>query len=103
MGVLLVNVNACTSVPIHDETVCGDLGPQGASCFHTLSSESYDLDKQAWDSQREGMLCLSQTTFGDFKEELEKLCSLSNACAYDSVKKTLEEITLKIQAIGLKP
>jgi hypothetical protein len=34
-----------------------------------------DIGKAAWDSMREGMVCMSAAALGDIKAEIEELCS----------------------------
>lgn len=76
----------CATVAIHDEEFCGDAGPDGASCFHFLTTDSRDIPKQAWDVMREGMICESTQAFSDWKADIEKLCSISHRCTYDQQK-----------------
>lgn len=72
----------CSSVPISDETVCADEGSQGAFCAHLLTTATSNIPKAAWDDQRFGYFCISPKTFGDFKTEIEQLCSIAGDCTY---------------------
>jgi hypothetical protein len=58
------------------------MGEDGASCFHTLTTDSRDLTKAEWDSLRFGMACTKADTFGDWKANIEKLCNKTGICDY---------------------
>lgn len=61
------------------------MGIDGASCFHTLTTEQRDIPKIQWDEERFGQLCMKSQAFADFKAELEQACS-PNRCTYDQFK-----------------
>ncbi len=78
MGVLILS--ACAQVPIKDFEGCGDMGDSGAACFHSLTLESRDIPKPAWDKERFGQICLKAQAIADLKSEIEKLCSITDRC-----------------------
>lgn len=71
----------CGSVPIHDQEWCGDLGDQGAYCFHTMTTDERAIVKAAWDQERRHMVCTLADNFADTKATLEKLCQKTK-CTY---------------------
>lgn len=74
----------CGSVVIRDSIWCGDMGAQGAICVHTMTSGEYNLDKATWDQTRYGQICTVPGTFADWKSDIEKLCSETGNCDYES-------------------
>jgi hypothetical protein len=67
------------------------MGQQGASCFNTISDNSRDIEKEAWDKERFGMLCTKAESFANWKEALLKLCTLAKKrCTYIAKKKIIE-------------
>lgn len=80
MGPLLLS--SCGTVAIKDSEWCGDMGRDGAACFHTLTTASRDLSPPQWDYIRYGQLCTPASTFADWKAAIEKLCSVSGKCTY---------------------
>lgn len=97
MGAL--NLNAC-AVAIHDEALYGDMGDAGASEVHFLSPGQETISKSQWDTLRFGMVCMSQPSFSDFKQEIEELCSRTS-CGYD-VQQAVKMIFAKIESLRLK-
>lgn len=97
---ILLFLVSCTSVPVYDSEVCGDLGTAGASCFHTLTTDARDIKKADWDQERFGQLCITSQTFADIKASIEKLCSVSTTvrCSYE-VKHMLESLQKKIDSV----
>ncbi len=86
---------SCAQVEIKDSEWCGDMGRDGAACFHTLTEESRDLDKPLWDQERFGQVCTTAQTFADWKAAIEKLCSVSGRCTYEQqelVKKFFQRV-----------
>lgn len=63
------------AVPIKEENFYTDKGPDGAVETHFYSTDVRDLSKDAWDSIREGMTCMSGQAIADIKGEIEKLCT----------------------------
>lgn len=88
IGTLL---SSCNTVAIKDEEVCGDKGSEGAHCAHLLSRATRNIPKSVWDDLRFGYLCVSPTTLGDWKTEVEQLCSLSGDCS--TASKALNNIS----------
>lgn len=86
IGMALLLLNACAQVEIKDTELCGDFGPEGASCFHLMTPAKRRIDKPVWDVERVGQLCITAQGFADFKQEIEQLCSLSDKCTYENKK-----------------
>lgn len=76
-------LSSCAQVPIKDQEYCGDEGTLGAHCFHTLSSGERQIEKEAWDNERFGMVCTKAENLADTKAVIEKLCSEANNCTYE--------------------
>lgn len=74
---------SCAKVEIKDAEFCGDMGDDGAVCYHTLTTESREIDKVNWDVERFGQICTSAQTFAEWKATIEKLCSASKRCTYE--------------------
>lgn len=70
----LLSLSAC-SLKIKDQEWCGDMGSEGATCFHTLTDETRDIPKDEWDNERFGQLCTSSDNFADLKKIILKVCS----------------------------
>lgn len=90
MGLLLLS--SCSHVAIKDEQLCADMGSQGATCDNIFTNAPIDFGKSDWDDKRFGMLCMSSDAFGDIKQELEQLCSVSGKCDYPKVQKVLAKL-----------
>lgn len=75
---------ASCAVVIKDAEVCGDMGIDGAQCFHTLTPASRALTLSQWDDIRFGQLCTSADSFANWKDALEKLCHQPGACKYQT-------------------
>ena len=79
----MVLLSSCAKVEIHDSEWCGDLGDEGAVCYHTLTPETREIPKADWDVERFGQLCTSAQSFAEWKETIAKLCSASKRCSYE--------------------
>jgi hypothetical protein len=79
-----MGVSGCSHVEIKDSEWCGDLGDDGAICFHTLTSDTRDIQKSYWDTERIGMVCTQSDIFAEWKAVIEKLCDKAKACDYQS-------------------
>jgi hypothetical protein len=77
-------VSGCAHVEITDSEWCGDMGASGAECFHTLTTETHELTKVEWDTERFGMVCTKADTFADWKADIEKLCNKTGICDYQT-------------------
>lgn len=96
---LILFLMSCSSVPIFDAEWCGDMGNLGASCFHTLTEESRDIEKAEWDAERFGQLCTKPQTFRDIKASIEKLCSASTVrCTYE-IREVIRHMAEKIDEV----
>lgn len=89
--IFLLFLTGCAGVTIKDSEWCGSLGSQGASCFHTLTTDSEQLTLQQWAERWDNLLdpqvCSVVETFVDIKGDVEKLCSDENICTYDMTEK----------------
>jgi hypothetical protein len=72
------------------------MGFQGAACFHTLIEEKRDVPKDQWDDERFGQICEKADVFADWKSVIEKLCSLSGDCDYQT-KKNLKKFFERVE------
>lgn len=97
----LIQLSGC-AVEIKNERWYGDEGPLGAHYFETLTSAEGDVSKDIWDQIRVGMACTDIDTIAEIKQEIEQLCSLSNACSYDQVHAQLEDILARFRAIQVR-
>lgn len=76
-------VAGCATVTVHDSEWCASPG-DGASCFHTLNPASRGLTAGQWATESVGMVCTDPAVFADWKAAIEKLCSVSGLCRYDT-------------------
>lgn len=58
------------------------MGPIGASCFHTITTETRTIPKPVWDIERFGMICTQSTNFAEWKATIEKLCQVTRKCDF---------------------
>lgn len=79
-------LNSCANIKISDSEWCGDLGAEGASCFHTLSDKQRNLNRPSWEEERVGMVCTSPKTFSDWQSTIMKLCIASKRCKFEKNK-----------------
>jgi hypothetical protein len=77
------------------------MGEYGATCAHTLTTETRDLDKSTWDETRFGWVCESSDSFADWKAVIEKLCSVSGRCTYQE-KQLVQNFFLRMTKINRK-
>lgn len=82
MGLSLSFMGASCSVKIKDQEWCGDMGAQGATCFHTLRRDTRDIPLEQWNQERFGQVCTDPRNFADLKSNLEKLCHQTKNCVY---------------------
>lgn len=75
------------------------MGEFGATCAHTLTTDTRDLDKATWDQIRFGMVCESSDSFSDWKAVIEKLCSISGRCSYEE-KQQVQNFFLRMNKIN---
>ena len=62
------------------------MGSLGASCFYTLSPQTRDIEKAAWDDERFGMVCTRSENLANWKAAILELCSNSGICTYEDVQ-----------------
>lgn len=93
-GLLLLS--GCATVKIPNTEWCGDMGSEGAACFHTLSDDARDIPKAEWDAERFGQVCTTTNDFAAIQSALEKLCSMAGKrCTY-YVKQALRSLEAKV-------
>ena len=63
------------AVQIKEEDFYSDAGPDGAIISHFYDPSTSRIGKAAWDSMREGFVCVSPDAITDIKTEIEELCS----------------------------
>lgn len=97
LGLLLLS--GCASVRIPDTEWCGDMGSEGAACFHTLTDESRDIPKAEWDDFRFGQVCTTANDFASIKSALEKLCSMAGKRCKYYVKQVLAGMEAKMLVV----
>ena len=100
----LLSMTSCAHVPINDHEWCGDEGSLGATCFHFLTAQTRDLDKETWDNMRFGQICTNDpegqlgATFADIKATIEKLCSISKgACVYPPTSTSIRAFFQRVE------
>jgi len=108
LGVVILTLNACSSVTVRDRRVCADLGAAGARCNNTLTSSPQDIPKEIWDlpyvheNTRFGKLCFSSEDFTEGETALDQLCEVAK-CDYEArkkveqFKKNMRDLTTQIQ------
>lgn len=87
-------------VDIFDKEVCGDLGPAGAHCNHTLTEQPRDLNLEDWDKLRyeQGWLCMHPDAFADTEASLEEVCRRVE-CDYKT-KDLLKKLKKQVNSIN---
>lgn len=76
--------SGCAQVTIKDQKWYADAGKHGALELHTLNNQQRWIDKITWDALRMGMVCTTTDNFADNKGNIEKLCSFSSDCTYET-------------------
>ena len=86
----ILTLSACAKVEINDHEWCTDMGSQGATCFHTMTTQTRDIPKSEWDDLRFGNTCTADpqsnpgATMADMKSVIERLCIISKRCNYQT-------------------
>lgn len=86
---------SCATV-IHDVTFYVDAGPAGAVSVNFLTPGSKIILKSQWDTMREGMFCMDADSYGDFKSEIEELCS-ATTCTYEMIQAVMDSYSEKLE------
>lgn len=81
-ALLLLALSVACTVHVKDEEFCVDAGPDGATCFHSLSDAQRDVPKASWDIERFGQICETPQTFADWKSVIDSLCQNTGDCTY---------------------
>lgn len=97
--VLSTVISSCGHVNIYDKQVCGDLGPDGAHCNNTLTTNKVDYDKETWDKKRLGWMCVDPTAFNDTETAIDQLCTTTKKCTYKQRQK-MEAVKARIREVG---
>lgn len=69
------SLTACSHLVIRDQLWCVNYPDGSAHCDSTLSNKSYDLNKDAWDKMRVGMVTTHIKTLKDIKVLIKQACS----------------------------
>lgn len=102
LSLALLTLSGCANVRIPDTEWCGDMGSEGAACFHTLSDDARDLPKAEWDAERFGQVCTTTNNFSAIISSVEQLCSMAGRrCSY-STRKAIKKMTLNLQRLNLR-
>ena len=96
--IIALTISGCAAVTIHDIEICGDEGFQGATCDHTLTTATRDVQKAAWDAERVGMLCMKSSDFAGLKADAEQLCNDDENCTYSTAVQA-RMISAKLDAL----
>ena len=98
---LLLLLPSCTSVTLTDSIWCGSLGPLGATCFHSMTTDTESLTlqqwAQVWDNLDNPQVCTSASTLAEWKQDIEELCSYEQDCTVD-VQEAVDTFYNKISA-----
>lgn len=76
------------------------MGKMGASCFHTLTPDTRDIEKDAWDQERVGMVCEKADVFANWKEAILKFCRMTGQCTYE-FEQAITNVVDNLQIHGL--
>lgn len=96
--VALLLLSGCVSIKVKDQTFYGDEGTLGATYFHFLTEDTGDVSKTDWDNLRFGYICEDADTFADWKALIQKLCSDSGDCDWDT-QQALDRIFSHVEEI----
>lgn len=97
-------LSSCARILIEDQEWCGDIGTQGAVCYHTLSDKERVIPQPQWDHERFGQLCTHDPpedmgkTFSQIRQWIEQLCAVSKRCRYEENKKIMRFLDRTIRA-----
>ena len=69
------SLTACSHLVIRDQLWCVNYTDGSAHCESTLSGKSFDLNKDAWDKKRVGMVTTHVETLKDIKVLIKQACS----------------------------
>lgn len=99
--VVLLAMCGCAQVPVNDSIFIGSLGVQGGALFHTLNSDSQILTLQQfgqrWNDLKDPLVCTNSSTFSQWKDDIEKLCSFENVCT-TNMQEAVDTFYSKISA-----
>ncbi len=98
VALLAYAISGCGSIKLNNAEFCGDMGVEGAACFHMLSSDTRNLTKEEWDAERFGQVCTDPQNYADLKAVLLKFCNSTKKCTYE-IKKKIEEFDLKLEGL----
>lgn len=91
-------VLGCGHVIVYDTEVCGNLGPYGAHCVHTLTEETRDVNVRQWQNESIGWLCMDSKGFNDTETSLDQLCATTNLCDYQT-RQVIEDVKARLRPI----
>jgi hypothetical protein len=86
--ILLIPLLSRCTIPIKDDPVYVDRGPDGAIWIMQNSKGHGDLTKANWDFLRQGMVCESTLAYAHLKEAIETLCKNTGKCTFERAPAT---------------
>lgn len=96
----LVFLSGCAGVELTDHEGFGSLGVEGASIFHTMTSETGTLTLEQWaarwDDLDHPLVCFGTDMLAEWKGALEKVCSHEPCTA--NIKQAIDNASAKIKA-----
>lgn len=81
-----------TKVKIENQKWYADKGELGAVQFQTMNNQKLEVEKEAWDSVRFGMVCSDPDVFGAMEKNIRTLCSLYGYCDYPDIQQTMNTL-----------
>lgn len=93
----LLSLTSCT-VKIPDIEICADLSTLGATCVTSISGKQRDIEKEQWDKDRYGQLCMTSESYGEIKKAILKLCKNSNICV-EEAKKQIDSVDANVSRL----
>lgn len=96
-----MTLSACGTVKIYDAEWCGDMGTEGAACFHTLSDKEREMSKPLWDIERFGMLCTKADSFANWKTAILALCDRTKQCSFEE-REQVERLYERVDAFAVR-
>lgn len=110
---MLLTLISCADLPtnvrveIKDKLLYVDEGPLGAHRYHTENNLTKNIPFDVWNAldgnpdARFGMTCMNNATLGQFKKELELVCSFYGNCDHPDVVQ-VREFLKRAQRKGAK-
>ena len=96
-AVQIADFQACSPIPGGFGAVCDNFLTKNPE---TLTQDQWNQLQSTWISQGEAVECVTSTSIGNIKKEIEKLCS-ETKCDYPTQSAIIEGLN-KIEALGKK-